>query len=60
MSSEKEQIDLAIKFATEKFSKVGKKNHFLRVLSVLENEFFIDAKQIVLKLTQELASFVKE
>ena len=35
------QLDLAIEFATKKFEVSGKKNHFLRVLTVLQEEFNI-------------------
>lgn len=35
----KNQIDLAKKFAFEKFTEAGVKNHFLEVFQILQNEF---------------------
>jgi len=41
------QIDLAIEFSTKKFEAVNKKNHFLRVLAVLQDEFHIEDGEIL-------------
>jgi len=40
-------LDLAIRFSTNKFSEVGKKNHFLRVLAVLKDEFKISDEEVL-------------
>jgi guanosine-3',5'-bis(diphosphate) 3'-pyrophosphohydrolase len=58
MSSEKKEkpkpqleiltIDLAIEFATKKFSSVNLDNHFLRVLAVLQNEFHIEDLELLI------------
>ncbi|HTE49049.1 MAG TPA: HD domain-containing protein [Candidatus Paceibacterota bacterium] len=40
-------IDLAIEFATKKFQAAGQKNHFMRVLAVLRDEFQIDEELFV-------------
>ncbi len=41
-------IDLAIEFATKKFEAAGGKNHFLRVLAVLQDEFHVDDEEILI------------
>ncbi len=37
----------AIQFSTKKFEVAGAKNHFLRVLAVLQNEFHVDDEEIL-------------
>lgn len=41
-------LDLAIDFATKKFEAAGTKNHFLRVLAVLQDEFHIDDTELLI------------
>ena len=41
-------IDLAISFAEQKFSAIGKKNHFLRVLGVLRDEFQVTNMELLI------------
>jgi len=41
------QINSAIEFATKKFKVVNKKNHFLRVLTVLQDEFKIEDEELL-------------
>ena len=48
MISENKKIDLAIEFTTKKFEAVGTKNHFLRVLAVLRDEFNVDDEEILI------------
>jgi (p)ppGpp synthase/HD superfamily hydrolase len=43
--SETQTLDFAIDFATKKFQAVGFENHFLRVLTVLQNEFNISDQE---------------
>ena len=38
-------LNLAIDFATKKFEAVDKKNHFPRVLAVLQEEFYVDDEE---------------
>ncbi|MBI3888220.1 HD domain-containing protein [Candidatus Nomurabacteria bacterium] len=42
-----DSIKLAIEFATKKFETVNKKNHFLRVLAVLQDEFKIKDEELL-------------
>ena len=48
MSSKKNEIELAIEFATKKFNSVNLNNHFLRVLAVLQNEFHIEDLELLI------------
>jgi len=41
-------LDLAIEFTTKKFEAIGKKNHFLRVLAVLKDEFHVDDEELLI------------
>jgi len=43
-----DSIEATIKFATKKFEVVNKKNHFLRVLAVLQDEFHIEDREILM------------
>src|SRR3989338_2397689 len=44
----KEKINLAIEFATKKFDATGTKNHFLRVLAVLRDEFKVNDEELLI------------
>ncbi len=41
-------LDFAIDFTTKKFEAAGSKNHFLRVLAVLQNEFHVDDEELLI------------
>jgi (p)ppGpp synthase/HD superfamily hydrolase len=45
--SSKDQIEMAKQFATEKFTEAGRKNHFLDVFQILQNEFGVVDKDIL-------------
>ncbi len=45
---DKNTINSAIEFATKKFEAVNKKNHFLRVLAVLQNEFHVKDSDLLI------------
>ena len=47
-NNEKDQIELAKEFAIEKFTKIGKKNHFLDVFNILKNEFNISEQNVLI------------
>jgi len=40
-------LEKAIKFSTKKFEAAGTKNHFMRVLAVLQDEFHVDDEEIL-------------
>ena len=40
-------LEKAIEFANKKFEAVKKKNHFLRVLAVLQDEFHVDDTELL-------------
>lgn len=40
-------LGLAIEFTTKKFEAAGKKNHFLRVLAILQDEFQVNDEELL-------------
>src|SRR3989338_7326464 len=56
----KEKINLAIEFATKKFDATGTKNHFLRVLAVLRDEFKVNDEELEKIFSKPVADLVKE
>ncbi len=46
-STNKNQINLAKKFALEKFTEAGTKNHFLDVFQILQDEFSVDDQNVL-------------
>ena len=46
--SSEDKIEIAKKFATEKFAEVGKKNHFLDVFQILHDEFHIEDQNVLI------------
>lgn len=42
------QIELAKKFAEQKFTEAGRKNHFLDVLQILQDEFDVDDQDVLI------------
>ncbi len=45
---EEDKIEIAKKFASEKFAEIGKKNHFLDVFQILNDEFHIEDKNVLI------------
>lgn len=43
-----DQIELAKKFASDKFAEIGKKNHFLDVFQILQDEFKVEDQNILI------------
>lgn len=42
------QIELAKKFASDKFTEIGKENHFLDVFQILQHEFKVEDQNVLI------------